>query len=112
MCIGLPMQVLTTRPGFALVAGRGEQREVNTALIDAPLPGDWLLVFLDAAREAINADRAAEVNATLDLVQASLAGDGLAARLQDPGFTLPSAMSAEALAALAGHPQPALESPT
>jgi len=111
MCIGLPMQVLRTRPGFALVAGRGEQREVDTALIDEPRPGDWLLVFLDAAREAIDADRAAEVNATLDLLQASLAGDWRAAGTADPGFTLPSAMSAEALAALAGHPPTALESP-
>lgn len=111
MCIGLPMQVISTRPGFALVAGRGERREVDTALVDPPQPGDWLLVFLDAAREHLSATRAAEVDATLDLLQASLAGDWHTAGTHDPGFPLPSAMSAEALALLAGPSNP-LEGPT
>jgi hydrogenase expression/formation protein HypC len=100
MCIGIPMQVLSTRPGFATVAGRGEVRDINTALIDACAPGDWLLVFLDAAREHIDAERAAEVNATLDLLGSALSGDSGAHG--EAAFTLPSAMSAEQLAALTG----------
>ncbi|MDT7833627.1 HypC/HybG/HupF family hydrogenase formation chaperone [Aquabacterium sp. OR-4] len=101
MCIGMPMQVLATREGFAQVAGRGEQREVNTALVGPVQPGDWLLVFLDTARECIDAARAAEVDATLDLVQAAMAGVA-PDPLREPGFSLPSAMTAEQLAALAG----------
>lgn len=103
MCIGIPMQVQSLRPGFAQVHGRGESKLVNTALIDPPAVGDWLLIFIDGARERLSAERAAEVNATLDLVAASLNG-GLVAADSDPGFALPSAMSAEQLAALAGHP--------
>ena len=103
MCIGIPMQVIETRPGQALVRGRGEQRRVDTALVGDCAPGDWLLVFLDAAREALSAERAAEVNATLDLLDAAMAGQDATAR-GAAAFDLPSAMSAEQLAALTGTP--------
>jgi hydrogenase expression/formation protein HypC len=100
MCIGLPMQVIATRPGFATVQGRGEEREVNTALIGECAPGDWLLIFIDGARERIDAERAAEVNATLDLLGSAFVDTQMAQA--DAAFTLPSAMSAEQLAALTG----------
>lgn len=103
MCIGLPMSVVAARPGFAQVVGRGERREVTTALVGEVQPGDWLLVFLDAARERIDATRADEVNATLDLLQAALEGSSAAT---DPGFDLPSALSAGQIAALYGAPLP------
>ena len=103
MCIGVPMQVLRTEPGYAICLGRGEQRRVNTALIDATAPGDWVLVFMDSAREAISAERAEEVNATLDMVQAAM--DGQPFDMEDPGFVLPSAMSQQQLQALAGANQ-------
>jgi hydrogenase expression/formation protein HypC len=99
MCIGMPMQVTATEPGHAWCEGRGERRRVNTALVGAVAPGDWLLVFLDDAREHIDADRAAEVNAALDLVLGAMQGldaDG------DVGFTLPSQMTAEQLRQLSG----------
>lgn len=102
MCIGIPMQVTATRDGFAQVAGRGDRREVSTALVGDVQPGDWLLIFLDGARELIDAARAAEVNATLDLVQAAMDG-GAPDPLDDPGFSLPSAMTAAQLAALSGQ---------
>ena len=100
MCIGIPMQVLDARERRALVSGRGEQREVDTALVGDVAPGEWLLVFLDAARERIDAQRAAEVNAALDLLAGVLGGQSLFA--DDPGFALPSAMSVHEVAALAG----------
>ena len=31
--------------------GRGQRRRVNTALVGEPATGDWLLIFLDGARE-------------------------------------------------------------
>jgi hydrogenase expression/formation protein HypC len=95
------MQVISIRPGFALVAGHGERREVNTALVGEPAPGDWLLVFIDAARELIDAQRAQEINTTLDLLQDAMAHD--ANDPAHPGFDLPSAMSAESLAALSAQ---------
>ena len=101
MCIGLPMQVLALEPGHARCQGRGERRRVSTALVDDLQPGDWVLVFLDSARERITAARAQEVNDTLDLlaaVQAGQAGDAAA------GFALPSQWSAGDLLALTGQP--------
>lgn len=103
MCIGIPMQVVETQPGHALVAGRGEVRRVDTALVGEPAVGDWLLVFLEAAREALTPERAAEVSATLDLLDAAMAGEHDAAH-GAAAFDLPSAMSAEQLAALTGAP--------
>ena len=100
MCIGMPMQVTATEPGHAWCEGRGERRRVNTALVGAVVAGDWLLVFLGDAREHIDADRAAEVNAALDLVLGAMQGldaDG------DAGFTLPSQMTAEQLRQLSGQ---------
>lgn len=104
MCIAIPMQVTRPEPGHAWVEGRSEHRRVSTALVGEVTPGDWLLVFLDSARERIDAARATEVNALLDQVQGALLGDA------DPafaaGFELPSHMDPAALAALTGTPTP------
>jgi hydrogenase expression/formation protein HypC len=96
MCIGIPMQVIAVEPGHAVCAGRSETRRVRTALVGHVAQHDWLLVFLDNAQEVITADRAHEITATLDLIQASLAGEAL----QNAAFALPSAMSREQLLAL------------
>ena len=109
MCIGIPMQVLELEPGHAVCSGRGEQRRVRTALVGEPRPGDWLLVFLDSAQERITAERAAEVNATLDLLAAVQAGEGGGA---DAAFTLPSQLSAHELLALTGANHPTMETTT
>lgn len=105
MCIGIPLKVFRIEPGHAWVAGRGEVKRVDTALVGDCAEGDWLLVFLDAARERIDARRAAEVNAVLDLVQGAMNGDAAFAddRVDDPGFALPSRMDPTALAALTGR---------
>lgn len=104
MCIGIPMQVFELEPGHAICVGRGERRRVRTALVGEPRPGDWLLVFLDSAQERISAERAGEVNATLDLLAAVQAGEGGGA---DAGFALPSQLTRDQLLAMSGqhHPQ-------
>jgi hydrogenase expression/formation protein HypC len=99
MCIGIPMQVIEADGRFALCEGRGERRRINTALVGEVACGDWLLVFLDDAREAIDADRAAEVNAALDLVLGAMQGNETTSGVD---FVLPSQMSAQQLKALTG----------
>lgn len=94
------MQVTATEPGHAWCEGRGERRRVNTALVGPVEPGDWLLVFLGDARERIDADRAAEVNAALDLVLGAMQGQGADG---EAGFTLPSQMTVEQLRRLSGQ---------
>lgn len=97
MCIGIPMQVITVEPGFAVVGGRGETRRVKTSLIAQCEPGQWLLVFLDDARELIDSERAAEVNSTLNLLMSALRNSGSEACGDEPGFSLPSAMDVHAI---------------
>jgi hydrogenase expression/formation protein HypC len=105
MCVAMPMQVLSVSPGHAVVVRRGEQRRVNTALVDALAPGDWVLVFLDSARTQIDAATAAEVDATLDLVESAMSqGHGADS---DAAFELPSQRSTADLWALTGQPHPA-----
>ncbi len=100
MCIGIPMRVVETMGLSALASGRNGSELVDLRLVGDVERGQWLLVFQGAARERLDAQRAAEIDAALDLLQAGLAGDHDAARPADPGFTLPSAMSAAELAAL------------
>jgi hydrogenase expression/formation protein HypC len=100
MCIGIPMQVIEADGRFALCEGRGERRRINTALVGTVAPGDWLLVFLDDAREQIDASRAAEVNTALDLVLSAMQGHEAMGGID---FALPSQMNAEQLRALTGQ---------
>lgn len=100
MCIGLPMRIVEIDDHQALAQGRGQRETVDLRLVGPCQPGDWLLVFLGAAREKLDATRAAEINAALDLLQQGLAG--LGDDSADPGFALPSSMSAAELAALTG----------
>lgn len=104
MCIGIPMQVDSVDGeglGLALCHSRSGVQQVRTALVGEVQAGDWLLVFIDSAVERIDARRAAEIDATLSLLEHSLHGgaDGAAA-----AFELPSSMSREAVLALSGTP--------
>lgn len=102
MCMGLPMRVEIVEPGWAWVQGRGQRLRVRTALVGEPQAGEWLLVHLDSAIERLDDARAAEVDAALDLVAAAMQGRADEAARTDLEFSLPSALSAEQLAALTG----------
>ena len=104
MCIGIPMQLSGCAGTYAIATGRGRSERIDLRLVDGCRDGDWVLVFQGAARERLDPERAAEIDAALDLLERGLAGDASADA--DPGFTLPSAMSREALAALVGTPTP------
>lgn len=108
MCIGIPMQVQRVEPGHALCAGRGEMRRVRTALVGEVAIGEWLLVFIDSAQERIGADRAREIDAALDLLQAVMNGNvdtdaTGSVPLVEAAFDLPSRMSTDQLRALSGN---------
>ncbi|ACO81143.1 hydrogenase assembly chaperone HoxL (HypC/HupF family) [Azotobacter vinelandii CA] len=75
MCIGIPLRVLECAPGRALCGDENGVRWIDTRLVEPPAPGDWLLVFLDAAREILDAGRAARIREALRALQAVQAGD-------------------------------------
>ena len=47
--VGVEMRVVDVHDGLALCEADGEEREVETALVDAVEPGDLLLVHADVA---------------------------------------------------------------
>ena len=65
MCLpvaGRVVELSTLQPGLAVVEIDGVLRDVNVSLLSAPpLGGDWLLVHLGFAVEAVSPHRAAEV---------------------------------------------------
>jgi len=75
MCIGIPMQVIETGRGRALCRDGNSQSWVDTRLVDGADTGTWLLVFAGAAREIISSERAAQVAAAVQALQASAQGD-------------------------------------
>lgn len=95
------MLTLAAWPGGAQARGRHGAERIDTRLVGEVEPGQWLLVHQGAARERLSPERAAEIASALALLEAALAGDADGAAAA-PDFDLPSALSAEQLAALTG----------
>ncbi len=75
MCVGIPMQVVHGDAGRALCRARdGSEAWIDLLLTGAQPPGTWLLTFLGAAREVIDAARAAQVGSALDALDDLLNG--------------------------------------
>ncbi|MBI5331250.1 MAG: HypC/HybG/HupF family hydrogenase formation chaperone [Betaproteobacteria bacterium] len=75
MCLGIPVQILETHGLIAHCASRSGPRTIDLALVGEHPPGVWLLTFIDAAREVIDAATAARINAALDGLEAAMAGE-------------------------------------
>jgi len=76
MCIGAPMQVQESHTYFAICAdANGQPQRIDTALVGQQPAGTWLLVFLGAAREVLDADTAASMGDALDALSAVMAGE-------------------------------------
>lgn len=74
MCLGIPMLVIEAHENSALCEGRNGRQLINTMLLGRVEAGQWLMTFLDAGREVIDAERAALVNSALDGLQAMADG--------------------------------------
>jgi len=76
MCMATPMEVLRADEHRAWCRDRdGSEVAVDTILTGPVAPGQWLLVFLGAAREVVSAEDAAKVSAALGALDAALIGD-------------------------------------
>jgi len=104
------MQIEHAEGRRAWARGRQGRQQLDTALVGTVQPGDWVLVHLDSARERIDAQRAAEIDEALDLLEAVISGDGASASTP-VSFELPSALSAEQLLELTGSVAPAERTP-
>lgn len=80
------MQVISGAPGQARCRGRYGEETIDTWLVGPVEPGQWLLCFMGAAREIVDAERAAAIGAALDLLDAIAAGQGAPDTLIRTGF--------------------------
>lgn len=77
MCVGVPMQILTVE-GIAGLATDGENEElIDLSLTGPVVPGQWVLTFLGAAREVIDADEAAKISNALKGLKSLMGGGDL-----------------------------------
>ncbi|MEZ5626576.1 MAG: HypC/HybG/HupF family hydrogenase formation chaperone [Rhodocyclaceae bacterium] len=76
MCIGEPMQVTAAGAMHARCRDRhGREHDIDLLLTGAQPAGVWLLTFLGAAREVIDAGRANAVARALDALDALARGE-------------------------------------
>lgn len=75
MCIGIPLEVISCKDQQALCIHNNTQQWVDCALVGDVKPGQWLLVFLGAARDVISAERAAKITDALAAMNAAIEGD-------------------------------------
>lgn len=77
MCLGIPMQVVDVEGVYAWCDGRNGRQRISTLLVGEVAAGQWLLTFLDSAREVIDAEQAALVDSALDALDLiASGGDG------------------------------------
>ena len=74
MCIGIPLRVIESNGLTALCEGRGRRESVSLLLVGNAAPGQWLLTALGSARELLDEEQAARINAGLDALEAVQAG--------------------------------------
>ena len=68
------MKVLESGFGYALCDDRGTQRHIDTMLVGDVSPNDWLLVFIDAAREKISQEDALRISDALSAIEKVMSG--------------------------------------
>jgi hydrogenase expression/formation protein HypC len=75
MCIGIPMQVVEPGEHHAVCDGRDGRRVIDLALVGPQPAGAWLLTFVGAAREMLDAESAQRIDRALDTLANVLAGE-------------------------------------
>nr|WP_321442674.1 HypC/HybG/HupF family hydrogenase formation chaperone [uncultured Cohaesibacter sp.] len=87
MCMGLPMKVVEAGFGYAICEDRGTSRHIDTMLVGDVSPGDWLLVFIDAARDVISEEEAQKIGDALRAVEQIMSGQFNPDDTEDSGQT-------------------------
>lgn len=75
MCVGIPMQVLSTDFGFARCKAEDGEHDVDVRLVGEVKPGAWVLVFLGAAREVLDDQTAARISDAMAALQSVMQGE-------------------------------------
>jgi hydrogenase expression/formation protein HypC len=70
MCLGIPVRVVSVSGTVARCEGPDGAVDVDVALVEPVMPGEWLLSFLGAARGRLDADEAARIAMALGALEA------------------------------------------
>lgn len=74
MCLGIPMRVTESDGVFAWCEGRGRRERLNVLWVGAVSPGEWVYAVQGQARERLDEQRAQQIDAGLDALEAALDG--------------------------------------
>ena len=69
------MRVIEAGPGWALCEDGAERRRVDTMLLGEVQPGQWVMVFLDSAREVLAEEEALKIRDALAALSAVMRGE-------------------------------------
>lgn len=87
MCMAIPMQVLRCQGTQAWCLDRDGSEVAVDCLLTGPLTaGQWVLTFLGAAREVVDAEEAGQITRALAALEAMQAGALLAGSAVDAFF--------------------------
>jgi len=75
MCIGIPMKIITMANESAICEYDGQQTLIDMMLVGTQPAGTWVLVFLEAAREVISADKAKQIGNALEAMRLAMQGE-------------------------------------
>ena len=76
MCIGIPMQVIKAFETHSICrAPDGSSVEIDTMLVGPQATGNWLMTFLNTARDVLLAEQAAQILDALNGLQQAVAGN-------------------------------------
>ena len=87
MCLGVPMQIASVT---GIAGHMTDGTLVDLSLVPEAGPGDWVLVFLGAAREVLTPETAAQISAALDGLRSLMAGGDLGDAFADLDARAPS----------------------
>ncbi|MCB1890273.1 MAG: HypC/HybG/HupF family hydrogenase formation chaperone [Rhodocyclaceae bacterium] len=74
MCLGIPMQVVAAGMQSLCHDAHGEAHWIDMLLVGEQPVGTWLLTYLGAAREVIDATRAADIGRALSALEQIASG--------------------------------------
>ena len=83
MCIGIPVRIVEAKGLTGLALDGGDLVEIDLALTGPVAPGTWVLNFLGAAREVLDADEAARIRAAVEALRSVMTGGGVGNAFDD-----------------------------
>lgn len=75
MCVGIPMLVIEPGEGVAICRRGGEDHRIDTRLVGEVEAGEWLMVFLGAARERMSEEAAHRTADALRALEMAVRGE-------------------------------------